>query len=673
MSQIIQIQDINSSDTIKTMVEKINYNFDQIMTFGGGPQGEKGDKGELGPDGEQGERGNLITIVDDISTVGSNLKVGDIAIYSNDQYIYEVKENSDNNLFFEKTSICIKGNDGERGASGTSDSPFKYDEIQDAIVTAEVDYNGKIPSHTFIGASTVVSNGLGVLNIVGNGNANGIYLFTGDSDSNYCGKIYGGELDSGNNILVLHGEDNTDNNYVKIDDTLLTDKIHSSDNGIKIAEITTNNEIVLGDSSNNTSIECNEFTVKNGSNTSIRTSSSNIWLKGNLFVNTSDYAHTTSICGKSIDINTKTLCVSTHIQASEDCVIMSHVGSDASANVKTSAYVKTSKNDGVIIEHKNVVNNKYSSVSISSNDGIEIDTNKTIIGRNSQSNTQINGDVTAKVNGVPDVYLGCPIGTIVMWAGTTAPDGWLLCDGKTIYPYDGQRPGADYKGSVYMPLIDVIGNTYGGSMPVLNLPNLQQKFPLGADIGGVGNITDKGTLSLYYNNNDRYYVGDLKIGQFLDLNTAHGLQPSSAYNRYCKIVDIIGSEYNYTINVIECDEFGKTINNKIKNLFDYFYYLPPHTMAKVVRDIKIKEYEYLTTLGSTGGEETHTLTKDEMPAHTHDTSSIRANSKRGDTGTESLYSAFAGGYPPTIEPTGGDEPHNNIPPFLAINFIIKYK
>ena len=348
MNKIIQIQDINSSDTIKTMVEKINYNFDQIMAFGGGPQGEKGDRGELGPDGEQGERGNLITVIDDISTVGSDLKVGDIAIYSYDQYIYEVKENSDGNLFFEKTSIYIKGNTGEKGASGTSDSPFKYDETHDVIITAE--YNGKIPSHTFIGTNSVVSNGSGVLNIVGNKNANGIYLFTDDGDSDYCGKIYGDKLGD-ENILVLQGEDNTDNNYVKIGNTLLTNKIHSSNNDIKIAEITTNNEIALGDESKNTSIECNEFTVKNGNNTPIKTSSSNIILKGNLFVNDKNYNYTTSICGKSIDINThdsdSSLCVSTHIQANEN--------------------------------------------------GIKIDAHKVIIGKNSQSDTQINGDAT--ING----------------------------------------------------------------------------------------------------------------------------------------------------------------------------------------------------------------------------------------------------------------------------------
>lgn len=48
------------------------------------------------------------------------------------------------------------------------------------------------------------------------------------------------------------------------------------------------------------------------------------------------------------------------------------------------------------------------------------------------NNVSIGNIATAKVNNVPDVYLGCPIGTVVMWAGENAPYGWLLCDGKCI-------------------------------------------------------------------------------------------------------------------------------------------------------------------------------------------------------------------------------------------------
>ena len=62
------------------------------------------------------------------------------------------------------------------------------------------------------------------------------------------------------------------------------------------------------------------------------------------------------------------------------------------------------------------------------------------------SSTTSPSSVQAKVNSVPDVYLGCPIGTVVMWAGggsgknwnasTDAPEGWLICDGRVIPTID---------------------------------------------------------------------------------------------------------------------------------------------------------------------------------------------------------------------------------------------
>ena len=61
----INIKEIFQSDNLSVSQDKINYNFDQILANGGGPQGLKGDKGttgalgSIGPKGDKGEVGSV--------------------------------------------------------------------------------------------------------------------------------------------------------------------------------------------------------------------------------------------------------------------------------------------------------------------------------------------------------------------------------------------------------------------------------------------------------------------------------------------------------------------------------------------------------------------------------------------------------------------------------------
>ena len=82
------------------------------------------------------------------------------------------------------------------------------------------------------------------------------------------------------------------------------------------------------------------------------------------------------------------------------------------------------------------------------------------------------------------------------------------------------------------------------------------------------------------------------------------------------------------------------------------------------------------TLGKTGGEKTHTLTKEEMPTHEHDViGSINTNSGGNryyiiqQTGISDTQRGTIG---TTVE-AGGSQPHNNLQPYLVTNFIIKAK
>ncbi|MBK9442730.1 MAG: phage tail protein [Comamonadaceae bacterium] len=87
------------------------------------------------------------------------------------------------------------------------------------------------------------------------------------------------------------------------------------------------------------------------------------------------------------------------------------------------------------------------------------------------------------------------------------------------------------------------------------------------------------------------------------------------------------------------------------------------------------------TLGSSGGEESHTLLVSEMPAHTHglnadakeatDTAPAAKLLAKTSTGTSAYGSTTSGVFTgASIAATGGTQPHPNMKPYIALNCII---
>ncbi|QWY81839.1 minor tail protein [Microbacterium phage Honk] len=164
--------------------------------------------------------------------------------------------------------------------------------------------------------------------------------------------------------------------------------------------------------------------------------------------------------------------------------------------------------------------------------------------------------------------LGSPSGSIMQFAGQTAPSGWAICDGRALSRTTEAR------------LFAVIGTLYGAGdgSTTFNVPNLKGRVPVGRDAAD-------------------------------------------------------GS-------------------------FD--------------------------VLGETGGAKTHTLTEAEMPSHQHDFSGQTITWGQGNIGFSTQPQAYAGApsgnglgtyqdydnWADTMH-TGGGQAHNNLQPYIVLNYIIK--
>ena len=75
-----------------------------------------------------------------------------------------------------------------------------------------------------------------------------------------------------------------------------------------------------------------------------------------------------------------------------------------------------------------------------------------------------------------------PIGSVLPYAGTTPPAGWMMCAGDALSVVDSSS------------LFNVIGYTYGGGGDTFRIPDLRSRIPVGRDLmgGSASNRIDTG-------------------------------------------------------------------------------------------------------------------------------------------------------------------------------------
>ena len=231
------------------------------------------------------------------------------------------------------------------------------------------------------------------------------------------------------------------------------------------------------------------------------------------------------------------------------------------------------------------------------------------------------------------------VGMVTPYAGSSAPSGWLFCDGTAV------------SRATYSALFAITSTTYGvgDGATTFNLPDLRSRVAI-----GVGTGTKVATFASRSSN--VITVTGLT-------NKANNEFQTGVSVRYSTSGSVITGLTNNT------DYFVVRVSNTTFSLATTLADAQNGTLITLSSDGSgtqtFTETFAVRALGETGGEENHAMSSTELLAHTHSLGNI-SGGNAGGTPTGSL-----GGSPATSGSTGGNVAMNNMQPFVVLNHIIK--
>ncbi len=240
------------------------------------------------------------------------------------------------------------------------------------------------------------------------------------------------------------------------------------------------------------------------------------------------------------------------------------------------------------------------------------------------------------------VLINAFTGVILPYAGTSAPTGFLLCDGSAV------------SRTTYSALFAITGTAYGvgNGSTTFNVPDLRSSFPLGGGTARTRVMTfdgasavDPATDTITVTSNDWMHTGQTVVLAGSSLPT--GLAAGTYY-----VIRTSATDIKLASSVANANE-GTAVD----------------ITADGSGTCTLTQTLTARTVGATGGEETHALTDAEMASHTH---GLPMPSGSGSTAYSIAHTASSvNGYTEQTSSIGSDTPHNTMPPYTVVSFIIK--
>lgn len=250
------------------------------------------------------------------------------------------------------------------------------------------------------------------------------------------------------------------------------------------------------------------------------------------------------------------------------------------------------------------------------------------------------------------ITTGIPSGVINMWSTTTAPTGWLICDGTTV------------SRTTYAALFAVISTTYGvgDGSTTFTLPNLKGKVPVGRDSADASFDT-MGEL------------GGAKTHTLTSTEMPSHTHTQDSHNHTQNSHNHTQDAHNHTQNA-----HGHTVDAHSH----LNYYMTGdagahnHTYDRATAQTANRAGTTFSTVTSLIQTSTNTNTQaahahtsiaytgDTSPGVTATTATNIANTATNQAQTATNIAATA-----TNQNTGGGGAHNNLQPYIVLNYIIK--